>query len=61
MDMNKLLDRVEGLIHRLVDKELIDWKRRQQKSCIGAPDNVCLDQMEKWSAQQLHMNLFAGE
>uniref|UniRef100_A0A3P9INA9 Signal transducer and activator of transcription n=1 Tax=Oryzias latipes TaxID=8090 RepID=A0A3P9INA9_ORYLA len=48
MDMNKLLDRVEGLIHRLVDKELIDWKRRQQKSCIGAPDNVCLDQMEKW-------------
>ncbi|XP_023810507.1 signal transducer and activator of transcription 1-alpha/beta isoform X2 [Oryzias latipes] len=48
MDMNKLLDRVEGLIHRLVDKELIDWKRRQQKSCIGASDNVCLDQMEKW-------------
>uniref|UniRef100_A0A8C7X340 Signal transducer and activator of transcription n=1 Tax=Oryzias sinensis TaxID=183150 RepID=A0A8C7X340_9TELE len=48
MDMNKLLDRVEGLIHCLVDKELIDWKRRQQKSCIGAPDNVCLDQMEKW-------------
>uniref|UniRef100_A0A3B3BQM6 Signal transducer and activator of transcription n=1 Tax=Oryzias melastigma TaxID=30732 RepID=A0A3B3BQM6_ORYME len=48
LDMNKLLDRVEDLIHRLVDKELIDWKRRQQKSCIGAPDNVSLDQMEKW-------------
>ncbi|XP_005799902.1 signal transducer and activator of transcription 1-alpha/beta [Xiphophorus maculatus] len=47
-DLNKLLDRAEDLINLLVRKELVDWQRRQQKSCIGAPDNVCLDQLEKW-------------
>nr|WFS86393.1 STAT2 [Lateolabrax japonicus] len=47
-DLNKLLDRTEELIDLLVRKELVDWQRRQQKACIGAPDNVCLDQLEKW-------------
>ncbi|KAM4582671.1 signal transducer and activator of transcription 2 isoform 1-T2 [Fundulus diaphanus] len=47
-DLNKLLDRTEDLINLLVRKELVDWQRRQQKSCIGAADNVCLDQLEKW-------------
>ncbi|MEQ2314147.1 hypothetical protein AMECASPLE_009166 [Ameca splendens] len=47
-DLTKLLDRAEHLINLLVGKELVDWQRRQQKSCIGAPDNVCLDQLEKW-------------
>ncbi|XP_036007257.1 signal transducer and activator of transcription 1-alpha/beta-like [Fundulus heteroclitus] len=47
-DLNKLLDRAEDLINLLVRKELVDWQRRQQKSCIGAADNVCLDQLEKW-------------
>ncbi|XP_043979370.1 signal transducer and activator of transcription 2 [Gambusia affinis] len=47
-DLNKLLDRAEDLIDLLVRKELVDWQRRQQRSCIGAPDNVCLDQLEKW-------------
>ncbi|XP_054882733.1 signal transducer and activator of transcription 2 isoform X1 [Poeciliopsis prolifica] len=47
-DLNKLLDRADDLINLLVRKELVDWQRRQQKSCIGAPDNVCLDQLEKW-------------
>ncbi|XP_047203622.1 signal transducer and activator of transcription 2 [Girardinichthys multiradiatus] len=47
-DLTKLLDRAEHLISLLVGKELVDWQRRQQKSCIGAPDNVCLDQLEKW-------------
>lgn len=47
-DLNKLLDRAEDLINLLVRKELVDWQRRQQKSCIGAPDNVCLNQLEKW-------------
>ncbi|KAI3370150.1 hypothetical protein L3Q82_024948 [Scortum barcoo] len=47
-DLNNLLDRTEDLINILVNKELVDWQRRQQKACIGAPDNVCLDQMEKW-------------
>ncbi|KAM4741825.1 signal transducer and activator of transcription 2 isoform 2-T3 [Anableps anableps] len=47
-DLNKLLDRAEDLISLLVQKELVDWQRRQQKFCIGAPDNVSLDQLEKW-------------
>ncbi|XP_053285821.1 signal transducer and activator of transcription 2 isoform X2 [Pleuronectes platessa] len=47
-DLNKILDRAEDLIDILVKKELVEWQRRQQKSCIGAPDDVCLDQLEKW-------------
>uniref|UniRef100_A0A7N8XP95 Signal transducer and activator of transcription n=1 Tax=Mastacembelus armatus TaxID=205130 RepID=A0A7N8XP95_9TELE len=47
-DLNKLLDRIDDLINILVEKELVDWQRRQQKACIGAPDSVCLDQLEKW-------------
>uniref|UniRef100_A0A7N6AFI0 SH2 domain-containing protein n=1 Tax=Anabas testudineus TaxID=64144 RepID=A0A7N6AFI0_ANATE len=46
--LNKLLDRAEELIDLLVKKELVEWQRRQQKACIGAPDNVCLDHLEKW-------------
>ncbi|XP_069395458.1 signal transducer and activator of transcription 2 isoform X2 [Paralichthys olivaceus] len=47
-DLYKILDRAEDLIEILVKKELVEWQRRQQKSCIGAPDDVCLDQLEKW-------------
>uniref|UniRef100_A0A665VWJ1 Signal transducer and activator of transcription n=1 Tax=Echeneis naucrates TaxID=173247 RepID=A0A665VWJ1_ECHNA len=47
-DLNKLLDRTEHLIDILVRKELVDWQRRQQKASIGAPDDVCLNQLEKW-------------
>ncbi|XP_074489679.1 signal transducer and activator of transcription 2 isoform X2 [Sebastes fasciatus] len=47
-DLNKILDRIDELIDILVKKELVEWQRRQQKACIGAPDNVCLDQLEKW-------------
>ncbi|XP_067316095.1 signal transducer and activator of transcription 2 isoform X1 [Pseudorasbora parva] len=35
----------------LIDDELVDWKRRQQKSCIGAPDDTSLEQLEKWFTQ----------
>ncbi|XP_037534813.1 signal transducer and activator of transcription 2 [Nematolebias whitei] len=47
-DLKKLLDRAEDLINLLVNKELVDWQRRQQKACIGALENICLDQLEKW-------------
>ncbi|KAM8914734.1 signal transducer and activator of transcription 2 isoform 1-T2 [Spinachia spinachia] len=47
-ELHKLLDRTDALIAILVKKELVEWKKRQQKACIGAPDNVCLDQLEKW-------------
>lgn len=48
IELTKLLDRAEDLINVLVNKELVDWQRRQQKACIGAPDDVCLDELEKW-------------
>ncbi|KAM6928108.1 signal transducer and activator of transcription 2 [Xenentodon cancila] len=47
-DLKKLLDRTEGMIDVLVKKELVEWQMRQQRACIGAPDNVSLDQLEKW-------------
>ncbi|XP_041818389.1 signal transducer and activator of transcription 2 [Chelmon rostratus] len=47
-DLSKLLDKTEDLIDILVKKELVEWQRRQQKACIGAPDNVCLDPLENW-------------
>ncbi|XP_075966537.1 signal transducer and activator of transcription 2 isoform X2 [Anarhichas minor] len=47
-DLDKILDRTDDLISILVKKELVEWQRRQQKVCIGAPDTVCLDQLEKW-------------
>uniref|UniRef100_A0A671TGB7 Signal transducer and activator of transcription n=1 Tax=Sparus aurata TaxID=8175 RepID=A0A671TGB7_SPAAU len=47
-DLHKLLDKTEELINLLVKKELVEWQRRQQKACIGAPDSVCLDQLETW-------------
>ncbi|KAM4613335.1 signal transducer and activator of transcription 2 [Polymixia lowei] len=47
-DLVKLLDRSEELQNVLVMKELVEWQRRQQRACIGAPHNICLDLLEKW-------------
>ncbi|XP_068172489.1 signal transducer and activator of transcription 2 isoform X2 [Antennarius striatus] len=47
-DLKKILDQTKDLIDILVGKELVEWQRRQQKACIGAPDNDCLDQLENW-------------
>lgn len=47
-DIGKHLDKTKEVIDLLVRKELVEWQRRQQKACIGAPVSVCLDQMEKW-------------
>ncbi|XP_061746384.1 signal transducer and activator of transcription 2 isoform X2 [Nerophis ophidion] len=46
--LNKTLKIAGDLIDTLVNKEIVQWQRRQQKACIGAPDSVCLDQLEKW-------------
>lgn len=42
------MNKCQDLIELLVNKELVEWKRRQQKSCIGAPESVCLKQLEYW-------------
>ncbi|XP_051567605.1 signal transducer and activator of transcription 1-alpha/beta-like isoform X1 [Myxocyprinus asiaticus] len=52
-DMSIVLDSADSLRSVLVDEELVDWKRRQQKSCIGAPDDTSLEQLEKWFTQMV--------
>ncbi|XP_018094530.1 signal transducer and activator of transcription 1-alpha/beta isoform X3 [Xenopus laevis] len=32
----------------LINKELVEWKHRQQIACIGGPPNACLDQLQSW-------------
>ncbi|XP_048474833.1 signal transducer and activator of transcription 3.1-like [Rhincodon typus] len=44
----ELLVEAGKLLDTLVKEQLADWKRRQQKACIGAPMDVCLDQLENW-------------
>lgn len=51
--MSVLLDVAEDLLCVLVREELVQWQRRQQKACIGAPDSTCLDQLEKWYSSPL--------
>nr|XP_006629507.1 PREDICTED: signal transducer and activator of transcription 1-alpha/beta-like [Lepisosteus oculatus] len=46
--MSSVLDLAEELLNSLVGEELPAWRRRQQKACIGAPDSVCLQQLERW-------------
>ncbi len=47
-DISAMLDTADVLRSALIDDELVDWKRRQQKSCIGAPDDTSLENLEKW-------------
>lgn len=47
-DITAILDTADCLSSVLIDEELVDWKQRQQKSCIGAPDDTSLEQLEKW-------------
>ncbi|NXF13729.1 STAT2 protein, partial [Smithornis capensis] len=45
--MQQLLGRSETL-RELLQEELGDWKERQQRSCLGAPTNTHLRQLETW-------------
>ncbi|NWI54746.1 STAT2 protein, partial [Calyptomena viridis] len=45
--MQQLLGRSETL-RELLQEELGDWKERQQRSCLGAPTNTNLRQLETW-------------
>uniref|UniRef100_A0A672K7L9 Signal transducer and activator of transcription n=1 Tax=Sinocyclocheilus grahami TaxID=75366 RepID=A0A672K7L9_SINGR len=50
-DISAMLDAADVLRSALIDEELVDWKWRQQKSCIGAPDDTSLEHLEKWFTQ----------
>ncbi|XP_064162438.1 signal transducer and activator of transcription 2 isoform X2 [Anguilla rostrata] len=45
--MSVLLDAADELF-ALLGEELTEWQRRQQTSCIGAPVETCLNQLEIW-------------
>lgn len=47
-DISAILNAADVLHSALIDEELVEWKRRQQKSCIGAPDDTSLEHLEKW-------------
>uniref|UniRef100_A0A673I114 Signal transducer and activator of transcription n=1 Tax=Sinocyclocheilus rhinocerous TaxID=307959 RepID=A0A673I114_9TELE len=50
-DISAMLDTADVLHSALINEELVEWKRRQQKSCIGAPDDTSLEHLEKWFTQ----------
>nr|XP_020488810.1 signal transducer and activator of transcription 1-alpha/beta-like isoform X1 [Labrus bergylta] len=45
--VGNILNQAEQTIVTLVDVELTEWKRRQQKACIGSPVDTSLDHLEK--------------
>ncbi|KAJ8260154.1 hypothetical protein GJAV_G00177700 [Gymnothorax javanicus] len=45
--MSQLLDDAAELMTMLME-ERTEWQRRQQKSCIGAPVDTCLNLLESW-------------
>ncbi|KAJ8401267.1 hypothetical protein AAFF_G00384980 [Aldrovandia affinis] len=47
-EMGALLDTAKELLTLLVLEELPEWQGRQQRSCIGAPEDPCLNQLESW-------------
>uniref|UniRef100_A0AAR2JYU7 Signal transducer and activator of transcription n=1 Tax=Pygocentrus nattereri TaxID=42514 RepID=A0AAR2JYU7_PYGNA len=48
--LSSLLDSAASILASLIE-ELEDWKRRQQVSCIGAPEDINLEPLEKWFTQ----------
>uniref|UniRef100_A0AAR2LIM5 Signal transducer and activator of transcription n=1 Tax=Pygocentrus nattereri TaxID=42514 RepID=A0AAR2LIM5_PYGNA len=49
-ELSSLLDSAASILASLIE-ELEDWKRRQQVSCIGAPEDINLEPLEKWFTQ----------
>ncbi|KAM6978449.1 signal transducer and activator of transcription 1b [Tautogolabrus adspersus] len=45
--VGNILNQAEQNIVTLIDVELTEWKRRQQKACIGSPVDTSLDHLEK--------------
>nr|XP_014340161.1 PREDICTED: signal transducer and activator of transcription 2 [Latimeria chalumnae] len=43
-----IVQKAEALLEILVNEELVEWKRRQQTACIGAPEDTSLDNLENW-------------
>ncbi|XP_064408459.1 LOW QUALITY PROTEIN: signal transducer and activator of transcription 1 [Latimeria chalumnae] len=48
LSAQKYRAKAEALLEILVNEELVEWKRRQQTACIGAPEDTSLDNLENW-------------
>ncbi|XP_051550574.1 signal transducer and activator of transcription 1-alpha/beta-like [Myxocyprinus asiaticus] len=46
--MSEVLNLMDQVVFELISSELVEWRRRQQMSCIGGLTNVCLDQLQNW-------------
>ncbi|XP_033900968.1 signal transducer and activator of transcription 4-like [Acipenser ruthenus] len=46
--MTDLIKEIESLMNTPLNEELMDWKRRQQITCIGGPLLTGLDQLQNW-------------
>uniref|UniRef100_A0AAY4A7A4 Signal transducer and activator of transcription n=1 Tax=Denticeps clupeoides TaxID=299321 RepID=A0AAY4A7A4_9TELE len=46
--LRELLTLVEEVTSLFVEEELVGWSRRQQKACIGAPEDTSLLVLEEW-------------
>ncbi|XP_012680392.2 signal transducer and activator of transcription 2 isoform X2 [Clupea harengus] len=46
--MTTLLTVIEEVVSVLVEEELVQWRWRQQKAYIGAPEDSSLEKLEEW-------------
>ena len=53
--MTTLLTVIEEVVSVLVEEELVQWRWRQQKAYIGAPEDSSLEKLEEWYAHILLM------
>ncbi|KAF0026016.1 hypothetical protein F2P81_020753 [Scophthalmus maximus] len=48
VEILNILKQAEQIVAVLTDVELPEWKRRQQKACVGGPVDTSLDHLQKW-------------
>ncbi|XP_063071132.1 signal transducer and activator of transcription 2 isoform X1 [Engraulis encrasicolus] len=46
--LKALLTLTQEVMSVLLEEELMQWRRRQQKACIGAPEDASLETLEQW-------------
>ncbi|XP_014828981.1 PREDICTED: signal transducer and activator of transcription 1-like isoform X2 [Poecilia mexicana] len=56
-----VLNEAAGSVQTLTGVELPQWRRRQQRSCIGSPEDAGLDLLEKWFTAVAEVLLGVGE
>ncbi|XP_023192479.1 signal transducer and activator of transcription 1-like [Xiphophorus maculatus] len=57
----RVLNEAAGSVQTLTGAELPQWRRRQQRSCIGSPEDASLDLLEKWFTAVAEVLIGVGE